>query len=76
VPYLGDLLSEFRMFSMSLKMGETVDLPCSDYIVMKETDSDIMLKFWYARLTIDNVTSLSPNHRHSHMPPPSTLTFT
>jgi hypothetical protein len=35
-----------------------------------------LLKFWYARLTIDNVTSLSPNHRHSHMPPPSTLTFT
>jgi hypothetical protein len=31
--------------------------------------------FWYARLTIDNVTSLSPNHRHSYMPPPSTLTL-
>jgi hypothetical protein len=35
-----------------------------------------VLKFWYVRLTIDNVTSLSPNHRHSHMPPSSTLTFT
>jgi hypothetical protein len=35
-----------------------------------------VLKIWYARLTIDNVTSLSPKHRHSHMPPPSTLTFT
>jgi hypothetical protein len=28
-PYLGDLLSEFSMCSMSLTMGETEDLPSS-----------------------------------------------
>ena len=37
--------------------------------------TNLVLKLWYALLTIDNVTSLSPNHRNSHMPPSSTLTF-
>ena len=56
-------------------MGETEDLPSSGQTVMKETISDTMLNFWYARLTIDNVTSLAPNHMHSHMTPSSTLPF-
>jgi hypothetical protein len=76
VPYLSDLLSKFSKFSTSLEMGETEDLPSNGYTVMKETDSDPMLKFYHAHLTIEHVTSLSPNHRHSHMAPLSTLNFT
>jgi hypothetical protein len=76
VPYLCDLIIEFNNLSMSLTMGETKNLPSSGLIVTKETSSATMLKFWYAYLTIDNFTSLSPNHRHSHIPPLSKLTFT
>jgi hypothetical protein len=73
--YLGDLLDGFSKCSTRLTMGETEDLPSRGYIVTKETNFDSILKFWYAHLTIDNVTSLSPNHRNSHMPPPSIVTF-